>query len=582
MHHDTRGRIIVSGGAKTTMLQFVVFDVLLWQGSDMMRRPYSERLSTLMTHAPPGQNAAVVVIPNGDRRVRTAADLEQIMRDAVEAGHEGCVLKDPTSTYKCKRARCVQKVKPRGPDINTCVVGIGFSLSNNPRRWGLLTGVRLNNTAIVTYCRTEVLEGDRLHRAFQHVYRDLGSRVSVKDVLRRQLQPQLLQQREVLCRAAGVYTVTVSSLNNNNRSDRLLKVEWRAHNPQQHRSCELVVLPDALDDVQWLVNPYEVEFALSMRGDLRPIERRLSEGTIIMMPRHPVGRLEFDPLSDDWDSPASAQRKFDEARVVATCIETWTLRRLAGVRAMPPNAQRMEELGRIVDAWMGDLNETWPKIPPSAALFSIDALGKVLAAALEKVMQRHGEQIPQALITAALRPLSLDERKAIAGLPPRTQWVFFDHKRNKMRGNDAKDKTNGEDEGEGRAMLDEERAFDESASDPKSLRERLETLKNDMPLYPVRSASFQAATTTRAHFATVVSCCSSPSSVYGDSEPQHCCDGCGYDENAAVPLLSEPRYFQASSHDEEEEEASDNNNDDDDDDHDNNDGVVNDVSGDDC
>jgi ATP-dependent DNA ligase len=34
----------------TTMLQFVVFDVLVWQGKDMMRRPYSERIATLIDY----------------------------------------------------------------------------------------------------------------------------------------------------------------------------------------------------------------------------------------------------------------------------------------------------------------------------------------------------------------------------------------------------------------------------------------------------------------------------------------------------------------------------------------------------
>jgi hypothetical protein len=117
-----------------------------------------------------------------------------------------------------------------------------------------------------------------------------------------------------------------------------------------------VVLPDALEDVQWLVNPYEVEFALSLRGDLRPIERPFAstgaaQAGVMSVPRHPVGRLEFHPLSSDWDSPASVKRKFEEASIVDTCIETWTLRRLIGIRSLPPDKQRMEELGRILSAW---------------------------------------------------------------------------------------------------------------------------------------------------------------------------------------------------------------------------------------
>ena len=108
------------------MLQFVVFDVLMWNGQDTMKAPYTERLSILMEndHQKSKKVSAVQVIPDGDTRVRSTKELADVVRQAVADGHEGCVLKDPSAGYQCRRSRCVQKVKPRGPDVNAGVAGV--------------------------------------------------------------------------------------------------------------------------------------------------------------------------------------------------------------------------------------------------------------------------------------------------------------------------------------------------------------------------------------------------------------------------------------------------------------------------
>ena len=92
----------------------------------------------------------------------------------------------------------------------------------------------------------------------------------VKDVLS-QPRDNLMNKREVPCK--GEYTVTVTSLGANYSNKKMLKVEWRS---RTRRGCTLVVMPEALEDVQWLVNPFDVDFALSLRGDLRPIERSIA------------------------------------------------------------------------------------------------------------------------------------------------------------------------------------------------------------------------------------------------------------------------------------------------------------------
>lgn len=427
---DDAIQVRASKKKKTTMLQFVIFDALMWQGDDkIMKLPYAERLELLQKNVR-SKSAVVIVIPDGDRRVRTAKELEEILKKTVEDGHEGCMLKDPMASYKCKRVRCMQKVKPRGPDINVCVVGLGFSISNNPRRWGILTALRWTSSVekqIMTYCRTEVIEGDRLHLAFQHIHRDLDSRLPVFAL---QQQP-LMQRRAVKCRDETHYTAFVTKLVKGE-----LKVEW--NDRRGTTSCTLIVLTEALVDVQWLVNPYEVSFSLSLRGDLRPVERSListvnyyfgaaneeeevNNNDGVGVPRHPVARLEFDPREQDWDCIKSTNQKFTEGQNVATCIETWTLRKLVGLRALPPNRQRMEELGRILSAWMGNLDEVWPQKPPGS-ISSIETLSVALDKAMaHKILHLAAEQ---KLVRVALRPLSLDERKAMTGLPSRSQWKY--------------------------------------------------------------------------------------------------------------------------------------------------------------
>jgi hypothetical protein len=443
---DARGRV----AANTTMLQFVVFDVLLWKDEDMMSRPYSERLDTLMKKKKNSNSKAVIVIPDGNNRVRNAKELEKIIRTLVGQGHEGCVLKDPAASYQCKRARCMQKVKPRGPDINVGVAGVGFSLTSNPRRWGLLTSIKLENSTLVSYCRTEVLEGDRLYKAFQHVHAS-KSNVCVEDVLVFQRSGELSHTT-----AAKVIFTTVGT--------KMIQVEWPKSDAAD--ACSLLLLPDALEDIQWLVNPLEVSFSLSVRGDLRPNIHPFTykAATQMCVPRHPVGRIEFAPDIADWDTPVSAQNKFDEAQNVETCIETWTLRRLAGIRALPPDRQRMEEFGRIVMAWAGDLKEPWPQRPPGA-ISSFEALSTAMDTARANI-----NNVDNAvLLQCALGPLTLDERKAMAGLPTSSQWQLFDTV--------SKSKDSG--------LELEDEAYDDECYDESALRRRLLELETNPPHAPI-------------------------------------------------------------------------------------------------
>jgi hypothetical protein len=458
--NEARGRI-----AANTMLQFVVFDVLMWRGGDTMSLPYADRLATLMKMKKKGGSKAVIVIPDGNKRVRNAKELETIVRTLVEEGHEGCVLKDPAASYHCKRSRCIQKVKPRGPDVNACVVGVGFSLTSNPRRWGLLTAIKLED-AFVSYCRTEVLEGDSLYKAFQHVHAS-KSNVCVEDILAFQRSGELSHTtaKKVVFTAVGTKMVQVEWPKPSQAE--ASQAEASRSEASQAEACTLMLLPDAMEDIQWLVNPFEVKFSLSLRGDLRPIEHpfKYKQATKMCVPRHPVGRIEFNPSAADWDTPATVQNKFDEAQKVETCIETWTLRRLAGIRALPADRQRMEEFGRIVTAWAGDQKEMWPQTPPGA-VSSFETLSAAMETAMAKASASSASAASTKLIQCALGPLTLDERKALAGLPTLSQWHSFD--------------------AQGASGLEmEDEAYDDECHDEAALRRRLLELENNPPHAPI-------------------------------------------------------------------------------------------------
>ncbi len=117
----------------------------------------------------------------------------------------------------------------------------------------------------------------------------------------------------------------------------------------------------------------------------------------------------------------------------------------------------MEELSRIITAWIGDLEEAWPQVPPGA-ITSIASLSTAIETARARVA-------PTKLAEIALGPLTLNERKAIAGLPTKTQWPA--------------DLSNA-------TMVMEDEAYDADAYDEAVLRARLQELKDDTPHAPVR------------------------------------------------------------------------------------------------
>ena len=394
-------------------LRYIVFDVLMLQGEDLSGLSALYRWERLLT-APRAAFATtrfVGVLPES-HRVRTAAELLRLLRESARQGTEGLILKDPAAPYAFGSTTVVQKVKLAGPDVNAGVVGVGFSLSTTPRRWGLATalvdGEGEDATRLVYYCRTDALEGDAMHRAFQIVY-GLHSCVRVAQVL------ALAEGGE--CALAGGYRCVVRS-----RGADALRLAWHSGaRVQGEVRFPLAVLGG---DQQWLCSPWECPFALSLHGDLRPLEGGA--------PRHPVGRVELTAwqASPTWDSHLSVARKFEEAREQATCVEAHTLRRIRRLRALPPSRTHLVEIRRTVLGWLSqgqadDEGENWPQIPPA---------GFVTAQGFNHELRRlHAHlqptPLPRALLDAALRDVDPQECLAIADLPPQSQWVRYDRAR---------------------------------------------------------------------------------------------------------------------------------------------------------
>ena len=399
-------------------LRFVAFDVLMGEGHDLTPRGCAARLEYLERRVGPllhsGRHVGVI---EGTHRICRAGELVELLREGVRLGLEGYVLKDPEAPYTFDRSngRSMQKVKLAGPDINAAVVGVGFSLATNPRRWGLATAILRGPRTVEYYCRTEVLEGDRTHRAFELIHA-LGTKVPVRSI-RRHLQQRRKEEALGGIELNADYRVMVKR-----EREEEVEVTWEARSARNAQHNGTLCLPQRMimdqgADLDWLCSPWECPFGLSLRGDLRPLEG--------WVPRHPVGRPELVTLhgtgARGWDTRASAQAKFEAAAEVRWCVEMHTLRRMMRLRAFPPERARLEEVVRIASVWGGENDEAWPQLPPSTKLATPNELSRLIVEAGERLIQRTEGKEKE--IRLAFRPLDMEERKVVAGLPSRSIWA---------------------------------------------------------------------------------------------------------------------------------------------------------------
>ena len=365
-------RVKVLEGAQ---LLYVVFDVLMIKGRLITDQPYSERLKRLKELRFLSSLKYSKVIPDSTT-LQNAQELVTALTQTVRDHAEGLILKDPRAKYVCGRTNTQRKLKISGPDINCEVVGLGFTLTRNPRMWGILTAILSEDKSeYLVYNRVESIEGDAPSTAAEYIL-SLPSCVSV----------------EACSANTTVTTERYSILITQNADSEALRITWKPKD-EESRECTLCFMQGLPQDIQWLCNPLECLFGVSQRGDLHPV----SGG----VPRFPVCRIQWDDHQrSECDTPSSIRTKFEQASALPTCIQDFMKRRIRQLRSKPPVAEKLEEIRRIL---LGKENqmEAWPQ--------KID--GMYTLAEFSALLEKNG-----------FEPLTQGERHVLSGLKPQSQW----------------------------------------------------------------------------------------------------------------------------------------------------------------
>lgn len=369
-------------------LLYVIFDVILCRGKNISNQPYVERLAVLknmailthLTYSMPIQESY---------HIQNAQQLVKELTKAVQTKSEGLILKDPRAKYVFGKTNTQRKLKICGPDINCAVVGMGFTLSKNPRMWGLLTAIfSESKSEFLVYNRVESIEGDSPSTAAEHIL-SLPGRVSV-DAMKS--PPKEVDMPKYIVKSQE-------------GADEIVRVSWITKDRAlADYDCTAVFMSGLPQDIQWLCNPLECTFGLSQRGDLYPIEWNLPEkagGGTIQVPRFPVARIQLDDHQrSDCDTPSSIKEKFQQAALESTCIQDFFKRRVMQLRRKPPMQNKLEELRRIL---MGKEFQTdlWPQ--------RLDAMYML-------------DEFSNLLVKNSFDPLTQGERHVLCGGKNSSQW----------------------------------------------------------------------------------------------------------------------------------------------------------------
>lgn len=324
-------------------LLFVAFDLLMLQGEDKTAETCAKRYDLLKTVVKKGKHRFI------DRaesyRVRTAELVERHLQDCVLENREGLMLKNPDAPVSFGRSSNMYRLKIRGPDINADVVGAGFTLSRNPRCQGLWTAVKQkDDNGHRAYVFVEHMEGSSMKNAMLHVL-GLPSKVAVADVRKR---------KEI---KLPLYTVYVEGKT----------VTWKPKSEEVRDREFTLNYTEIPQDVQWLVNPKDCQFGLSLRGDLRPCAD--GEASSILL-RFPVGRVEFNATRSEADTEEQVEQKLSEAgglkpnRVqIRDYMAHYTHNTVARLRANPRRENLKEVWGILCGLQRKD--QAWTKSTPT-------------------------------------------------------------------------------------------------------------------------------------------------------------------------------------------------------------------------
>lgn len=381
-------RVKALNGAR---LLFVIFDTLMVKGKIVAQQPYSERLALIKGLSFLSGLTYSQVIPE-TYFIQNAQQLVNELSKAVQAKAEGLILKDPRAEYKFGKTNAQRKLKICGPDINCAVVGLGFTLSKNPRMWGILTAILSEDmNEFIVYNRVESIEGDSPSTAAEHIL-SLSSCVQTCSLLGVGRQKKETEMEKY---------IIVSHTD----EEEVLHVTWIPKDyTTKDYGCTVCFVHGLPQDIQWLCNPFECAFGVSQRGDLYPIPLDLpgrGDATTIWVPRFPVCRIQLDDHQrSDCDTPGTIQQKFQQAAVESTCIQEFIKRRVRLLRCKPPRLEKLEDLRRLL-VGKDNQSEPWPQ--------RVDTLFKL-------------DDFSSLLVKNGFEPLTQGERHVLCGFDPISQW----------------------------------------------------------------------------------------------------------------------------------------------------------------
>jgi len=442
-------------------LQYVIFDIILHQDKAVHELPCVKRYELLKSmykdRLEGFANSSVIVIPN-TLMINKTADLIEALKNTVLNEQEGLVLKDPRSPYEFGKSKSVQKLKIGGPDINTCVLGIGFSYSTNPRRWGLLSCVSANsasNHQFMHYTRVEVIEGcSDPWKAFEHVYK-LKSRVRVVDVIKSLNLHSAKNHNKAVTLSNDTFDIVATKKNSASPiNNAYIEMNWTAKADElSYLNCQVVLKKQSLLDIQWLCNPLECGFRMSLRGDLWPITKP-DNGALLLYPRHPVARLELNghQASITCDTLEEINKKYEASRQISECIQQsfrQTVLRLRPLLPPPINDSKLKLLHQIMLGYQSTHENptankhgaTWPSSiyqgsgSETSAIISLDKFTSLLASFRNK----HHD------LSTLFQPLTPEEKLVLMKIPSsHTLWTLIEqqtvkHKHAALQENETPD-----------------------------------------------------------------------------------------------------------------------------------------------
>jgi hypothetical protein len=437
-----RGREIQNKGIH---LQCVIFDILMHEEREVCQLSYQDRLQILegvyktRVFKDKDSSFQCIRIISDSVFVGKVQELQTILKHVVEKRWEGLVIKDPRSNYVFGKTNIIQKLKINGPDINCSVIGCGFSLSKNPRQWGFLTGISVGReekfSEHLSYCRVEYMEGESPWVQFIQVL-NLKSTIKTSSIIKRTnlsfngprgVKSSVKKNAEAKNDHVIKLEHCVVSVQGyrDESSTQYYKIDWNYLNfDEYHLNFALCISKQHLTDIQWLSNPLECQFQLSVRGDLEALVQKhcanhISEkplvSTELCVPRNPVGRIEWKGVQhSNVDSAASIFQKFESHRAWETLLQRNLVQNISKLRKISHHSDIHLQLARKMllgyEMFMNSKKkletQEWPQVPPKIQ-FSIQDYDQLLRSVNELLPAT----VPQ------LPPLSKEEKLILLKIP---------------------------------------------------------------------------------------------------------------------------------------------------------------------